>query len=182
MRWKKALGRNIINTSTAESAGKVEGFVIDPAQQAIMAIISGDGVINWSDTGGIGPDAVTSEGDVGARKPSTEVEQRATDGAGDPIGKPVLTEYGFALGTVGDVDFDPGSGAISCLILGDDELKGSRLMGIGSHAVMVSSDTAATSDGDLGSLTKGELYERAKAKDLDGRSTMTKKELIAALS
>lgn len=182
MRWKKALGRTIINTSTAESAGKVEGFVVDPAAHKIVAIMSGDGVIDWSDTGGIGPDAVTSAGEVGAREPSTDLEKRVADGAGDPLGKPVLTEYGFGLGSVTDVDFDPETGAVNRLILADDDLKGSRLLGIGSYAVMVSSDTTAASTGDLGSLSKGELYERAKAADLDGRSTMTKKELIAALS
>lgn len=148
MRWKKALGRNIINTSTAESAGKVEGFVVDPTRQAIVAIISGDGIIDWTDTGGIGPDAVTSGGNTVAREPSSDVERRASNGAGDPIGKPLLTEYGFALGTVGDVDFDPESGALNHLILGDDDLKGSRLMGIGPHAVIVASSDKASSAGD----------------------------------
>lgn len=182
MRWKKALGRNIVNTSTAESAGKVEGFVIDPSTHTIVSIISGDGIVDWSDTGGIGPDAVTSNSEIGAREPESEFEKRASDGAGDPIGKTVLTEYGFELGSVSDIDFDPESGVVNRLILADDDLKGSRLLGIGSHAVMVSSDVAASSTGDLDSLTKGELYERAKTEDVDGRSTMTKQELIAALS
>jgi DNA end-binding protein Ku len=35
--------------------------------------------------------------------------------------------------------------------------------------------------GDLGSMTKAELYERARALDIEGRSGMTKEELIRAL-
>ena len=34
---------------------------------------------------------------------------------------------------------------------------------------------------DLGELTKEELYERAQAADIPGRSSMSKEELIAAL-
>ncbi len=36
--------------------------------------------------------------------------------------------------------------------------------------------------GDLDDLTKAELYDLAKERDLDGRSTMSKGELVEALT
>ena len=97
----------------------------------------------------------------------------------------MITEDGVEIGTVTDVDIDPGSGAVERLILVDDDMKGSRLIGVGSFAVVVSSPgrrAAADDDDDLESLSKAELYEVAQDQDLEGRSSMTKQELIDALS
>lgn len=43
-------------------------------------------------------------------------------------------------------------------------------------------ESAEGSGGDLDDLTKAELYDRATEADIDGRSDMTKSELIDALS
>lgn len=156
-------------------------MVIDALASSIVGLVVGKLVVSWADTGGIGSDAVTVADAGLIREPTSDPELRAVEGATDPISKRVITEDGFALGTIADIEFDPASGTISRLILGDDHIAGSRLIGTGSFAVVVCSTERATVDGDLASLTKTELYEKAKARDIAGRSTMTKDELIAAL-
>ena len=115
------------------------------------------------------------------RDPQTDLERAGVEGLTDPTSKRVFTEEGFEIGTVGDIEFDASTGAVHKLVLGDDQINGTRILGVGSYAVVVSSTTRATSTGDLDELTKTELYELAKERDLDGRSTMSKAELAAAL-
>lgn len=183
MRWKRALKRDVVDLSTAESVGRIEKLIIDPEQHCISAVVVGDRVVSWSDGGGIGPDAFTiSDNDV-LRSPEDDAGHTSPADAADPIGKPVITEEGEDLGELVDVDFDPHSGMIRQLILSDDEIRGSRLLGVGSYAVMVSSPgRAATSTDGLESLSKSELYDMAKERDIPGRSTMSKSELVGALS
>ncbi|MGK2958150.1 MAG: PRC-barrel domain-containing protein [Acidimicrobiales bacterium] len=181
MRWRNALGREVVDISTAETIGHVDAMVVDASASSIVGMVIGNQVVSWSDTGGIGSDAVTVVNADLIREPKSDLELRAVEGASDPISKRVITEDGFALGSIADIEFDPESGTISRVILGDDHIAGSRLMGTGSFAVVVRSTDRSTADGDLASLTKSELYEMAKASDIDGRSTMSKDELIAAL-
>lgn len=94
MHWIDTLGSEIVNTKTTETSGSVEGFVIDPSEHAIVAIVAADGIIDRSDTGAVGADAVTASGAVGPRDPISEIEHRALDGACNPIGQLVLTEHG----------------------------------------------------------------------------------------
>lgn len=182
MRWKKALGRSVISTESAKEIGQVDGLVVDPSTQKITAIVVGDKIVSWSDCGGIGSDAVTVTESAMLSEASTDLETRALDGESDPLGKSVLTEHGLAMGSLVDIDFDPESGDLKRLVLADDEVSGSRLIGIGSYAVVISSGQDSSGAPDLESLSKAELYEQAQDRDLDGRSSMTKKELIAALS
>jgi DNA end-binding protein Ku len=47
--------------------------------------------------------------------------------------------------------------------------------------VVADADDGGGADGGLDALSKEELYERAKAADIPGRSDMSKQELIKAL-
>jgi len=101
-----------------------------------------------------------------------------------PLGKRILTEDGVALGNLVDLECDAVSGLIRRLVLADDDLAGKRLLGIGPFAVVVTSPDRVSGSGadSLEDLSRNELYERAKRADLPGRSSMTKRELIEALS
>lgn len=182
MRWKQALGKEVIDTGSAETVGKVDGLIADPETSTVVAFVVGNKVVSWSDAGGIGHDAVTVKESAMLREPSAGHEQGGIDGTLDPIGKTVLTEDGVAMGSVNNIDFDAATGVINRLIMVDDDIAGDRLVGIGSYAVIVSSRETASSGGSLAGLSKAELYEKAKEQDLDGRSSMSKKELLAALS
>ncbi len=182
MRWRAALGREVVDTSSAKKVGTVAGLVLDPEASEIVAMVVGSEVIGWKDAGGIGEDAVTISSADMLRGPSSELESAGVSGVADPISKPMLTEDGHELGTVSDVEFDETTGKIRRLVLDDDRIKGSRLIGVGSYAVMVSSTDRASETGDLEHLTKDELYEMARSRDLEGRSSMDKAALISALS
>lgn len=182
MRWKKALGRSVISTESAEEIGHVDGFVVDPSTQRITAIVVGDKIVSWTDCGGVGADAITVAESAMLSDPSSELESRALEGENDPLGKTVLTEYGLGMGSLTDIAFDSESGELERLLLADDDVSGRRLRGIGSYAVVISSGESPSGAVDLDSLSKSELYEQAKRRDIDGRSSMTKQELITALS
>lgn len=187
MRWQQTIGKNVIDTSTAESIGKVDGLILDPAESRIVGVLMANKVVSWSDMGsadgaGVGKDAATMNGTGAMREASSDLERRTFEGAANPIKKRVISEEGFELGTVGDIDFDGRTGEVRELILGDDEVAGSRLIGIGSYAVMVSSPQRASKSAEgLSSLSHAELYEMAKDRGITDRSNMSKKELREAL-
>lgn len=181
MHWSNAIGIEVVDTSTAEAIGHVDGIVIDPKSSSITGIVVGGSIAPWSETSGIGVDAVTIPSAESLREPATEIEKSAVAGDTAAVSKPVYTEDGFLIGDVGDIEFDAQTGVIGRLHIGDDDVAGSRLLGVGSFAVVVTSPDHASGAGDLGTLTKSELYDRAKEREIDGRSTMSKDELIDAL-
>ncbi len=195
MRWTAILGHSVVDTKTAETVGTIDALVADPDASQVVAFLVAGRAVSWSDAGGIGSDALTlsdgnREGDL-LHPPSSDLELRAVAGAGDPLGKRVITELGHEIGSIEDLEVDAETGAIGQLILADDQIKGSRLIGIGSFAVMISSPSRArTGDADgadadadgLDSLSRAELYELAQERDVVGRSSMSKEELIEALS
>lgn len=140
MRFSEAGGRKVVSTATAETVGKVDGFVVDPKERAVVALSlkktdSGDTVM-WSDIVGFGSDAVTvKDADV-----ISEASRRVDTLSGkdhDLLGKRILSAVGDELGKVTDVDFDPESGKLTTLFATSGEIGGERLIGVGSYAVVV---------------------------------------------
>jgi uncharacterized protein YrrD len=67
-----------------------------------------------------------------------EGEARAASKDLQPVGKLVLDDSGTALGKVGEVEFDPGTGAIVEFDLGDQgTVTADRLIGLGAYALVV---------------------------------------------
>lgn len=182
MRWRKSLGKPVIDRSSGETIGEVTTLIASVESHRITGIVVDDRIAPWSTTRGIGHDAVTVPSVDALTEPTDGDEKRIVDGDVDPLGRSVYTEDGFALGSLTDIDFDADTGEIGRLLLADDDLAGSRMLGIGSFAVVVRSRDRTGAEADLSDLSKAELYERARARDLPGRSDMTKQELIAALS
>ncbi len=139
MRWSDTLGREVVDTSTAEGVGRVNALIVDAPASSITGFVIGDRVVSWSDTGGIGSDVLTIGGTDILRAPHSDAEKGAADGRTLPLHKLVLTEDGYGLGDLADIEFDPVTGAIENLVLADDNLAGSRLLGVGSFAVLVTS-------------------------------------------
>ena len=143
MRFSEADGHKIVSTSTAGTVGKVSGFVVDPATRSVRALEvrkadSGD-VLLWSRVTRFGPDAVT----VAGPDAITEADEDVTRMRGKDhqlVGKRVLSTEGDELGTVTDVVFDGDSGAVNLLELGEVEVAGVRLRGVGSYAVVVTAE------------------------------------------
>ncbi len=140
MRFSEATGRKIVSTTSAETVGKIDGFVVDPQRRAVVAIEckktdSGE-ILLWSDIVGFGADA-DAVNDAGAitEAPSGIDALRGKDQ--HLLGKRILSSTGDELGKVGDVEFDPESGVVKALNFAEGQIAGARLIGVGSYAVVV---------------------------------------------
>jgi uncharacterized protein YrrD len=140
MRIREARKRPVVNTSTAETVGHVDGFLIEAETARITGLrIDTDGpatILPWDRLAAFGPDAVTVADASALRAPADPAEQRRSDPALDPIGKLAIEETGNGLGTVSDVDFDPDSGALRAVITEVYELPADKLLGLGGYAMV----------------------------------------------
>lgn len=133
--FREAKGRQVVATATAQTVGKVDGFVVDPAAGRVVALTVKKQVLRWADLT-LGPDAVTVPEAERLTEPDEELA-RLSGKHREALGKRVLSAGGDELGTVSDIEFVPETGEITALLLGDDRVAGGRLLGIGSYAVVV---------------------------------------------
>jgi uncharacterized protein YrrD len=139
-RFSDAAGRQVVSTSTAETLGQVEEFILDPQRHVIAALrlkkTSQADTLLWTDITAFGADAVTV---AGVEKLATAGPQLTALGGKDHrvLGKRVLSTAGDELGTINDVEFDPETGTVTALVLVTGDIAGIRLIGIGSYAVIV---------------------------------------------
>lgn len=137
MRFSEAKGHKVISTETAETVGKVSGFVVDAVTAKVLGLhlkkTDGDvDLLPWDNLVGFGPDAVTVASVTALVKAGPETKDRA-----DVLGALVLSEHGVALGEVKDVDFDPADGTVTALLTKQAEVAGDRMVGLGSYALVV---------------------------------------------
>lgn len=145
MLFSEAKGRKVVNTADATTLGKIRGFVIDPEKAAVVALIckktqAGD-TLRWSDLTAFGTDAVT----VDSKDRLTQADEKVVALSEKKYrisGKLVLTADGDALGEVKDVEFDPESGALISLDLGNGNSTKATMIGLGSYAVVVEGTSA----------------------------------------
>ena len=140
MRFSEATGRKLVSTTSAETVGKINGFVVDPQRRAVVAIEckktdSGD-ILLWSDIVGFGADAVTVK-DAGAITEAPSGIDALLGKDRHLLGKRILSSTGDELGKVDDVEFDPESGVVKALNFAEGQIAGARLIGVGSYAVVV---------------------------------------------
>jgi sporulation protein YlmC with PRC-barrel domain len=142
--FSQARKRKVVSSSTAETVGKVNDFVVDPATRRVVAVIlkksDGGDVLRWSDLTAFGADAVTVSGADRIGNGDEQV-QALTGKDHRLVGKRVLTSGGDELGKLHDVDFDPETGGLSRLLVEDGpEVPADRLLGVGSFAVVVAQE------------------------------------------
>jgi sporulation protein YlmC with PRC-barrel domain len=139
-RFSEVLGQGVVSAATAERLGTVAGLVVDPAGGRIASVRVGGGpaeFVSWEDLRGIGPDAVVVSADAALRMPRPGLEERAVAGHVDLLGKRVLTDAGEEIGTVADVEFDPETGRLTAVVVGERRLPGDGVRGVGPYAVVV---------------------------------------------
>ena len=140
MLFSEAKGRKIVSTSSADTVGKIDEFVVDPASHSVLALSlkktdHGD-TLRWSEITAFGEDAVT----VSGADRINEADEQISALAGKHnrmLGRRVLSTDGNELGEIADVEFDPESGSITAIKLADQQVEGVRLIGIGSWAIVV---------------------------------------------
>ncbi|CAN5635754.1 hypothetical protein BH11ACT8_BH11ACT8_34490 [soil metagenome] len=147
MRYSELKGRKLVDTTSAETVGKVDGFLIDPETRAVVALefkkTEHGSVVAWADLTAVGADAVTIAGTDALVDPDGRLAELATkDGA--VLKKRVLSAAGEDLGQVRDLELDAETGAVRELLVGEKKhllpVAGDRLLGIGSYAVVVKAD------------------------------------------
>jgi sporulation protein YlmC with PRC-barrel domain len=141
MLFSQATGQKVVSKESAETIGRVTGYLLDAPSRRLAALIlkktSGDGdTLPWDHLLAFGDDAV-----IVADGTSIVVAQGELAELGNKRlamgGKRVLTTAGVEVGQVKDIDFDPSTGELTGLILKDDQIEGARLMAVGSYAVIV---------------------------------------------
>ncbi|WP_409056271.1 PRC-barrel domain-containing protein [Streptomyces sp. SYP-A7185] len=139
MLLSRVLGHPVISAEDARPAGEVAGLGIDARTRRITELYlkgskSGDSV-PWTRVRGMGPDAVIIDTTAAATEAGHgEAHSRALKRL---LGLRVLTEYGEDIGTLSDITFDPETGTVGDLYVGREQLPGSRLVGLGSYALVV---------------------------------------------
>lgn len=139
--FRESSGRKVVSRSTAQEAGGVAHFLIDERQQRIVALVIGRGkkaqLVDWAEVTGFGPDAVMIAGDTSLRVPADDRERAGADGKLELVGKRTLSELGNELGPIDDVTFDPASGALEALMVGERQLPSASLLSSGSYAAVI---------------------------------------------
>ena len=140
-RFAAASGRKVVSRTSAEELGNLAHVVIDVKRGQVASLVVGKGrkalLIDWDQVSGFGPDAVMVADESAQYSPRDDRERAAADGKLDLVGKRALSDMGNDLGTVTDVQFDPVTGGIESLVLGDREQPAASLLGAGSFAAIV---------------------------------------------
>jgi uncharacterized protein YrrD len=142
MRLSEADGRPVLSRASAERVGRLKHVVVDVPGRRIAALhVAGRrrraGLVDWDEVVGFGPDGIVVRAESSLRRPADERELAVASGALDLDGRLVLDDRGDSLGALCDVLFDEGSGAISALVAGEDEIDAARLRAIGPFCALV---------------------------------------------
>ena len=133
-------GRKVVSQKSAEELGDVAHIVIDVKRHKVASLIVGKGrkalVLDWDQVSGLGPDAVMVADESALHAPRDDHESAAADGRLELIGKRALNDTGNDLGELSDVRFDPKTGIIESLVLGEREEVAASLLGAGSYAAI----------------------------------------------
>jgi uncharacterized protein YrrD len=140
--FREAHGRKVVSRSTAEALGELSHMVIDSTRRHVSAVVVSKGkkhafVVDWEHISGFGPDAVMVESEDILRPPADDHEQEAVDGKLELVGKRVLSERGNEHGSITDVEFDPDSGDVGSVLVGEERIPATDLLGVGSYAAVL---------------------------------------------
>jgi sporulation protein YlmC with PRC-barrel domain len=140
-RFTAASGRKVVSRASAEELGKLAHVVVDVQQRQVASLVVGKGrkalMVAWENVSGFGPDAVMLADESALYEPRDDDERAAADGKLDLVGKRALSDMGNDLGTVSDVVFDPATGVLETVVLGDREEPAALLLGAGSFAAII---------------------------------------------
>ncbi len=141
--FRQANGRKVVSRDSARDLGAVSRLLVDADRRRIAAVVVGRGkrarLVEWAQVSSFGPDAVMVVGEASLRPPADDHERAGADGKLEMVGKRALTERGNELGTIEDVTFDAGTGALEMLQIGDLEIPSGSLLGCGPYAVVLDS-------------------------------------------
>ncbi|HWF74765.1 MAG TPA: PRC-barrel domain-containing protein [Solirubrobacteraceae bacterium] len=140
-RFTAAMGRRAVSRASAEELGTLAHLVVDVPHRKVSSLVLGKGrkavLVDWDQVSGFGPDAVMIAAESALHQPRDGHEKAAADGKLELVGRRVLSDTGDGLGESSDVVFDPASGSVETLVVGDTEVPATSILGAGSYAVVV---------------------------------------------
>jgi uncharacterized protein YrrD len=139
--FRAAIGRKVVSRASAEELGRLTHLVVDVGGRRVASLVVGKGrrarLVDWEHLSGFGPDAIVIDDEASLRPAAEPWEKEATHGARGLLGMRALSELGNAAGAIDDVVFDPETGEISGIVVGQREHAGTELLGAGSYAVIL---------------------------------------------
>lgn len=140
-RFAAAAGRKVVSRTSAEELGALTHIVVDVKERKVTSLVMGKGrkavLLDWEQISGFGPDAVMAADESAAHRPRDDHERAAVEGKLELVGRRVLSDTGDHLGQTSDVVFDPASGVLEALVIGERDVPATSILGAGSYAVVV---------------------------------------------
>jgi uncharacterized protein YrrD len=151
MRFSQAEDTPVYSRSSAEQVGRVMRYVINARAQQITALhVTGRRrkalFVDWANVVGFGPDAVVIDDRAHLRQPGNDYEELFARGRLELRGRRVLTDAGFDMGPLTDVEFDEATGRIELIETGRARVRGDGLRTIGPYAVVVAHNAVDAPD------------------------------------
>lgn len=142
--FRASQGRKVVSRETAEALGELSHLVVDRSRRHVTAVVVGKGrrhafLVDWEHVSGFGPDAVMVEAQESLRPPRDDREEAAVEGKLELVGKRALSEQGNEKGSITDVEFDPESGDIGSVLVGEERIPATDILGLGSYAAVLAS-------------------------------------------
>ena len=141
MRFTELVGRPVMDLATATGVGHIDDAIVDPSNRRIVGFVlkktpAKADWLPWEQVKALGADAVTVE------TAEAIVDRGAVAGhplrADKIIGGRVLTNQGWELANLADVELDPATGEVTGLVPADGAtLPSGDLVGIGRYATVV---------------------------------------------
>jgi len=129
------LGSKVVSRASAEDLGTLTGVVVDAAQHRVTAWQVGKGrkarLVEHGHVTGLGSAAVVVDDEASLREPA--------DGelTHELVGHLVLSDAGFDLGPLVDVDVDAATGSITSVLTEGTRADGTTIRGLGSYALVL---------------------------------------------
>ncbi|HEX6254970.1 MAG TPA: PRC-barrel domain-containing protein [Euzebyales bacterium] len=145
LQFERARRTPVYTRDAADEIGHVIRYVIMPGAHHVAAVhVAGRKrraqLVDWSSIVGFGPDAVVVDSADSLRPAAGDHEQRVVAGDLDLLGRRVLTDGGYEIGELADVDFDESSGVLELIRTTHTAVGGDGLLAIGPYAVIVRHD------------------------------------------
>ncbi|CAN5914357.1 hypothetical protein BH23ACT10_BH23ACT10_16880 [soil metagenome] len=135
----------VYSKASADEIGRITRYIVTPESHTVAALhVSGRRskalLADWEHVVGFGPDAVVIDDEQHLRHPNGDYEERVAAGDLDLRGRRVLTDTGYEIGVLVDVEFDESTGELTVLETDRTTISGDGLTAIGPYAVVVRQD------------------------------------------
>src|SRR5579884_285739 len=164
------IGMPIYSLDRGEKIGEVENLIFDPDQGKVIGLVLEEGglfrssqVIPFESIENIGPDAIVLKRGAPMEMPPGEADSKLLKESFNLTGRKVLSEGGYQVGVVNDLDIDEQTGRVTGIEVtrgifqdtaeGRKHINHDQVQQIGKHAIIVSQTALETLAAQKGGLS-----------------------------